>query len=307
MSTKQEVLARAIWFDDDWDKGFIDNAAERGVLVVPFDSNTDGLAHLRAHYKEFDAVILDAWGRIQAGSTKAEDPAALGHAKDELQDLAARFGYSIPQCIYTGYLDRLEQVTGRTRKFSKHNNSELDLLYDWVIQQAETRGVTTIQAQHSDVFAVFEENLMPEYKKWDLVKLLQEIDTKDGSVLRANNALARTFVEAVLDGLNTKSDSIMPDAFRTGSEWNLTYAKLYLTGQPVELRDRTPRITLSPKGVVIPKHLGWMLGTIFNTPSSTGSHYYREKHTHYAHRAVVNALCELLIWYHDLLMSKPTQ
>lgn len=306
MSTQQEVLARAIWFDDEWDNDFIDNAAARGILVEPFDSNTDGLAHLRAHYKDFDVVILDAWGRIQAGSAKAEDPAALGHAKDELQELVAKFGYVIPQCIYSGHLEALDQVTGKAPKFSKKSNSDLDALFDWVINKAQERGVTTIQALHGDVFTVFEENLLPDEKKWELIKLLQEMDTKDAAILKANNALARTFVDAVLEGLNTMSDSVMPGAFRTGTKWNLTYAKLYLTGQAVELRDRRPMITLSPKGKIIPDHLGWMLGTIFNAPSSTGSHDYRDKHTHYAHRATVNALCELLIWYHDLIMSKRT-
>jgi hypothetical protein len=304
MSTEQQVLARAIWFDDEWDKDFIDNAAARSILVVPFDSNTDGLAHLRAHYKDFDVVILDAWGRIQAGSAKAEDPAALGHAKDELQELVAKFGYVIPQCIYSGHLEALDQVTGKAPKFSKKSDKDLDAMFDWIIQQAESRGDTTIQALHADVFAVFDKNLLPDDKKYELIKLLKEVDTKDAAVLKANNALARTFVDAVLEGLNTHSNKVMPEEFRTGTKWNLTYAKLYLTGKPVELRDRSPRITLSPSGKIVPDHLGWMLETIFNAPSSTGSHDYREKHTHYAHRATVNALCELLIWYHDLIMAK---
>lgn len=304
MSTQQDVLARAIWFDDEWDKDFIDNAAARGILVVPFDSNTDGLAHLRAHYKDFDVVILDAWGRIQAGSTKAEDPEALGHARDELRELVAKFGYVIPECIYSGHLEALDQVTGKFKKFSKKSDKDLDTMFDWIIEQAKQRGDTTTRALHADVFAVFDENLLPEDKKGELIKLLKEIDTKDAAILKANNALARTFVDAVLEGLNTESESVMPESFRIGTKWNLTYAKLYLTGQAVELRDRKPTITISPKGKIIPDHLGWMLGTIFNAPSSTGSHDYRSKHTHYAHRAIVNALCELLIWYHDFIMSK---
>lgn len=304
MSSQQEVLARAIWFDDEWDKDFIDNAASRGILVVPFDSNTAGLAHLIKNYRLYDVVILDAWGRIKTGSAKAEDPAALGHAKDELQELAAKFGYSIPQCIYSGHLEALDQVTGKAPKFSKKDDQDLDALFDWIIQQAENRGVTTIQAQHADVFAVFDENLLPDDKKWELIKLLKEIDTKDAAVMKANNALARTFVDDVLDGLNTYSNKVMPEEFRTGTQWNLTYAKLFLIGKAVELRDRTPRITLSPTGKIVPEHLGWMLETIFNAPSSTGSHGYREKHTQYAHRASVNVLCELLIWYHDLIMDK---
>lgn len=304
MSTEQQVLARAIWFDDECSNDFVDNAAAVGIVIDPFDSNTAGLAHLRNNYKHYDAVILDAWGRIKAGSDKAEDPEALGHAKDELHELAVKHGYTIPQCIYSGFMDKLEQVTGKAPKFNKRKQEDLDALFSWVIDQGERRGVTTIQSKHADVFAVFDENLLPEDKKWELVKLLQEIDTKDDAVLKANNALARTFVDALLEGLNTFSAEVMPSDFRTGTEWNLTYATMFLTGRAVELRDRKPVRTLSPKGVILPKHLGWMLGTIFNTPSSTGSHDYREKHTHYAHRATVNALCELLIWYHDLIMSK---
>lgn len=301
----QPILARAVWFDDEWDKDFIDNAAEKGIIVIPHDSNTEGLAYLKANYKDVDAVILDAWGRIMAGSGKAEDPEALGHAKDELQDLAIKHGYAIPQCIYTGYMDRLDQVTGRTRKFSKKANDDLDALFAWVLDQAETRGVTTTQTRHAEVFRVFEENLLPEDKKWDLVKLLKDMDTMDASSIKANNGLARTFIEPIVEGLNTLGSQYMPNELLAGGRVNADGAMRYLTGQPLEVKEKGVTILTLPKGDrIVPEHLSWMLSTIFKTPTFTGSHDYREKHTPYAHRAVVNALCELLIWYHDFIMSK---
>lgn len=315
MSTEQPILARAIWFDDECDNDFIDNAAARGILVVPFDSNTDGLAHLRAHYKDFDVVILDAWGRIQSGSAKAEDPTALGHAKDELQELAIRFGYSIPQCIYSGHLEALDQVTGKARKFSKKSDNDLDAMFDWVLEQAEKRGVTTVQAMHADVFAVFEEDLLPEDKKWELIKLLKEIDTKDAAVMKANNALARTFIEPIMEGLHKQlGEQFMPSELIKGGRVNADGAYRFLTGQKLDITDHEGNVVKTfngeksrsrrDKSNIIPEHLGWMLPNIIKTPTFTGSHDYRDRHTHYAHRATVNVLCELLIWYHDLIMSK---
>ena len=304
MSTGLHAKARAIWFDDQWDRDFIDNAAELGIIIEPFDSNTDGLAHLSRNYKLYDAVILDAWGRIRSGSEKAEDPAALGHAKDELHELAVKHGYSIPQCIYSAHLDQLGQVTGKAPKFPKMKDADLDALFAWVIDQAERRGVTTIQAQHADVFAVFDENLLPEDKKWELIKLLQDVDSKDAAVLKANNALARTFMEPVIEGLNTLGLRYMPDEVVAGGRVNAENAMRYLSGRPVEIKERGVVIrTLTPPGMIMPEHLSWILSMLFKTPTFTGSHDYREKHTHYAHRAVVNALCELLIWYHDFIMS----
>lgn len=305
MSTEQQVLARAIWFDDEWDRDFIDNAATHGILVEPFDNNTDGLARLRANYKAYDAVILDAWGRIRSGSTQAEDPAALGHAKDELQELAVKFGHTIPQCIYSGNLDKLEQVTGKAPKFNKRKQEELDALFTWVIDQGERRGVTTIQSRHADVFAVFDDNLLPEEKRWELVRVLQHIDTHDPVEVRANNGLCRQLVEPVMRGLNTLGEKYMPNELLLGDRLNADGAIRYLTGQPVEVKKGNEVIKTFPKrDRIIPEHLGWMLYTIIKTPTFTGAHDYREKHTHYAHRATVNALCELLIWYHDLIMSK---
>jgi hypothetical protein len=305
MNTEQQVLARAIWFDDEWDKDFIDNAATHGILVEPFDNNTDGLARLRSNYKEFDVVILDAWGRIRSGSAKAEDPAALDHAKDELEELAAKFGYPMPRCIYSGYLDQLEHVAGKAPKFSKKESADLDTLFNWVLEQAKGRNVTTIQALHADVFAVFDENLLPDDKKWELIKLLQEVDSTDGPTIKANNGLCRTFIEPVLEGLSKLGDSYLPEEFVAGGRVNHDGSIRYLTGQEVDLKDRGVLIKSFPRHArVIPEHLGWMLYTIIKTPTFTGSHDYREKHTHYAHRALVNALCELLIWYHDIVLSK---
>ncbi|MBK9537489.1 MAG: hypothetical protein IPO12_01840 [Flavobacteriales bacterium] len=308
--SKITVKAKALWIDDEYTRDgkviaqdFIDNAAEAGIIIVPFDNTVDGLAELEKRYLDFDAIILDAWGRLAKGK-KGDDPTALGNSNDMLHDLAMRKHRSIPACIYSGHMGDLESTGGKAPKFDKHKGTDLDKLLAWVIEQAERRDENVVIAKHSEVFKVFDENLLPGDKKWELVKLLLEADGIDAATIKANNALARTFIDAILDGLNTESASVMPAEFQTGTKWNMTYAKMFLTGKEVELRDRMPRRTLTPPGQTLPEHLGWMLGTIVNTPSSTGSHDYREKHTQYAHRAVVNALCELLIWYHDFIMSK---
>lgn len=305
MSTEQQVLARAIWFDDECSNDFIDIAAAVGIVIDPFDSNTAGLAHLKRKYKHYDVVILDAWGRIKEGSDKAEDPEALGHAKDELHELAVKHGYTIPQCIYSGFMDKLEQVTGKAPKFNKRKQKDLDALFSWVIDQGERRGVTTIQSKHADVFAVFDENLLPEEKRWELVRVLQHIDTQDPVEVRANNGLCRQLVEPIMRGLNTLGEKYMPNELLIGDRLNADGAIRYLTGQPLDIKKDDQVIKSFPKrDRIIPRHLGWMLYTIIKTPTFTGAHDYREKHTHYAHRATVNALCELIIWYHDLVMSK---
>jgi len=310
MTDTATIIAKAMWIDDEYIKDgeviaadFIDNAAAAGIVVRPFDDSATGLAELDANYLEYDAVILDAWGRMAAGQ-RGEEPTALDDTKHLLNKLALKKGRELPMCVYTGHMKDLHTLGTMIPKFDKRKVDDLDKLFNWIKEQANNRDENHVIAQHADVFRVFQENLLPYDKKWELVKLLQEINSKDAPVYKANNALARTFVDAVLEGLNTAGNDVMPEDFRTGTKWNVTYATRYLIGQSVELRDRSPVRTVSPKGKIIPDHLGWMLGTIFNAPSSTGSHDYREKHTHYAHRATVNALCEMLIWYHDFIMTK---
>lgn len=311
MSAIQYAKARVIWFDDESKmdgrliaSDFVDNAAEQGIIVDPFDSNTEGLAHLDKHYKHYDAIVLDAYGRIASGSEKAEDPEALGHANDALADLAIKHRFRIPFCIYSGKLDRLDQVTGRAPKFEK-TNAGLDALLTWILKQADDRGVSKILEMHAEAFRVFDEGLLPDEKRWELVRVLQQLDSSDPVEIRANNALCRQLVEPVMKGLNILGENYLPSELLVGDRLNADGAIRYLTGQILDIKAGAKVIKTFPaRNRIIPDHLGWMLYTIIKTPTFTGSHDYREKHTHYAHRATVNALCELLIWYHDLIMSK---
>lgn len=301
-----KIIPVVLWVDDELADSvdFIDNAAAAGIVVHPYENSEDGLAKLHASYREFDALVLDAWGRSAPGK-KGADPQSLDQLRNQLNDLAIRFGYSIPHCVYTGHMGDIQYLSAGTPKFNKEISGDLDRLFTWIHEKAEQRIEHRIMSQHSDVFAVFKENLLPEDKKWELVRLLKDIDTRDAPTIKAHNALARTFIEPIMEGLQTLGSDYMPEEILSAGRLNADSAIRYLTGRSVEIKGLGTVVrTLSPPGVIIPDHLGWMLSMLFKTPTFTGSHGYRKKHTEYAHRSVVNALCELLIWYHDLIMSK---
>jgi hypothetical protein len=300
------IIPVVLWIDDEIGESadFIDNAAQDGIVVHPIETNEEGLAKLYTLYRDYDALILDAWGRSAPGK-KGADSQSLDQLRQQLNDLAIRFGYSIPQCVYTGHMGEVQYLSASTPKFNKEVTGDLDRLFSWVHAQANAREANRIIAAHWDVFGAFRENLLPSDKKWELVKLLEEMDSRDAPTIRANNGLCRQLVEPVMRGLNTLGEKYMPGELLLGDRLNADGAIRFLTGQPLEIKKDNVVIKTFPKrDKIIPEHLGWMLSTIIKTPTFTGAHDYREKHTHYAHRSIVNALCELLIWYHDLIMSK---
>lgn len=307
MSEAVTITPIVLWIDDESaaDKDFLDNAGDANIIVHPFEDNESGILKLEKSYRDYDAVVLDAWGRT-AANKKGADPKSLDDIRERLNELAIKYGYKIPQCIYTGHMGDLEYLGETIPKFNKDVDPDLDRLFAWVREQAENRVSHRVMSQHADVFHVFRQNLLPEEKKWELVTLLHEQYSKDPVVIRRNNGLARTFIEPIMEGLNTLGPQFMPDEIISGGRLNADSAMRYLIGQNVDMKDQKGVVIKSfpQRARIVPEHLGWMLSTVIKTPTFTGSHDYRDRHTQYAHRAVVNALCELLIWYHDLIMSK---
>lgn len=267
---------KILWIDDQCET--LDNfqlkAERNGILLEGFESFEEGFSYLEKHLSEFSGVLLDA--RFFAG--RDEEPgdetlAGLSLAVSRLDQLHSR--EKLPWFILTGQAD-LERNSFFSETYGKYyvkfNEVSEQALFVAIKEAADKLIHTRIRHRYADAFSTFTPQLLGEEADIYLLQILEYLDEPAGKPEADSyfNQL-RKLVEAFLYGLHRHQ--LLPDQCQVTGKFNLTYSRLFLTGEEVRPHNGTP--SFKARQVLLPAVLADTLHRLIEL-TNNGSHFQHD-------------------------------
>lgn len=179
---------KVLWFDDEHEKfsSIKDEALLEGVQLVGYSNSEEGIPELKAHYKDYDAIILDGKFFISKEQKGTDiDDTAFGEVANVLTELQAK-GVLIPSFIYSGQTGFVKEKNkfvqifksnffDNGRVFDKNIDSDFEKLLLEIKKSANENPIRKIKINHLDVFSVFEFGLLPEETEKELIEVFLEL------------------------------------------------------------------------------------------------------------------------------------
>jgi len=293
--------------EDEFIRDFRQSARTNRVMIEEqFKNAKDGIKYIKENYSDIDAIIIDGFFLAHKDSSKKKNKQALKQTIDTLKELLLRDGISIPYCILTGYLGDLQEDSLLLDAQVFKKGADDTKLFDYLIKKVAENEDYQIKANFSEIFELFDRNLLPNDKKQDLVEVLKKIDSKakynqDDAftpLRKMYEAFVKCFYEEAFS-YNKYQDYVHQELFN-GNQVNIKGSWFYFSGKPVKWSGKT-KISAREKSVW-PEHIK-NITSGFVDLIQTESHDYEEDVTHYAYKSAVYALLELLIWYKNFCIT----
>lgn len=285
---------KVLWIDDEYKKqiNFIIAAEQKNIDIEPVESTEEGLESVKSDPNRFDAVILDAKGKLSPESG-ASDLKGMKEALDYFRDSSN----NIPYFIFTGQPDYLDNRTFKDLVGEFYKKPEdADKLFKDIEERVKNSLSYQIRNKYQDVFKAFSQNhldLKTENRLLHLIKGLKK-DNLSGSVFNE----IRKVMEAIFYDFN-KQQLMIEECFPF-EEINLTYCVYYFCGK---LKINKTYIK-TPNGIVAPKDIQHTLHFIKDITNTGSHHNEKSRSTDYLVYSAIYALMNILIWYKNLIDEK---
>ena len=290
-------MYRILYSDDvEPSESFFDQAKVDGFEIV-WEQNWQGAKkRLISEIDRFDAVILDAKGKLNPDS-KDQDGRHLKQAQDDIQELM-KAGEDICAVIYSGNADVAEMFETETFPLIEKKHGA-EVLFKRLKEHIENKPLYLLKKKHEYPFRVFEAGLLSSYYQEDLIKLVKTIDSPiEQDVPKHLYTPIRTLIEGVFDCLIR--NGALPREFKTPkSGVNLANCRKLLKGIKVQIPDVG---SWSLKKDIVPLRLPVHIDTILEI-TNPKSHYHTgvgTKYIKYSVGALVYLLLDVLSWLHEV-------
>lgn len=266
---------KILWIDDQFDRleNIADKAARVGIFLEGYKSFEEGFAYLEPHITEFDGVLLDA--RFFANKSDVPDDESLvglGMAVKRLNFLKNK--KVLPYFIFSGQAD-LERNSTFQETYGQHylkfNKQSEEELFAAIKREADKQPETQIRHRFAPAFAACTSTCIGDNTAQLLLEVLLFLDDPTGKP-DADSYLnnLRKLVEAVFHA--ALNHGLLPQECFNKGAINLTWSKLFLSGQEVEFPNGDkirPRLSTFP--LVLSNALSLLIELTNN-----GSHYQQD-------------------------------
>ncbi|RYZ74658.1 MAG: hypothetical protein EOP09_00020 [Proteobacteria bacterium] len=306
---------KVLWIDDDYKTqiDFIGEAEQEGIDIIPFESHEEGFAHLKRHKETFHAVILDAKVKHKKDDNRTGLD-GLRASRDRLIEINK--SEYLPYFIFTGQPDYVKAewfLESYGKYYIKSDDNEA--LFTDLKEAVERKAEYIIQKKYKAVF----ETCTDKYIGLAASKLLLELLVQ----LEAQKEVFND--ESYFNGLR----KIVEYAFRAANRWgilhdkcipngivNLTWSSLFLSGNEVELRPSTEKIshTEKPFPLILANNVKSILD-ITSAASHTEeeklngkvnfSQYKSQIKSHYLLASLTFQVMDLILWFRDYVDGSP--
>ncbi|SMO38578.1 hypothetical protein [Fodinibius sediminis] len=291
--------------EEDYADSLEDNAAYKDIELIHFDNLEDGLAELTDNFPFYDGLILDGKGHLSADKPVEKDVHAYKALK-KLRELGEE-GKLIPRVINTGYFEDMQDVTEYEDIDIFEKFKEEDEMLDTLKGMIENSNMYKYKKKYPNVFSLFVNKYFPDRKALDLIQILNALDSKEQSVIRANLSLIRTFLEPLYKGMADLG--FIPKEFYDTDEDEIaaTWCERYVTFRSVDIEVKengdTKKNTFKANDRIVPNHIGWELSQIRNLCSKAGSHDYSYNVSNITLKSATFSLLNILDWYYSWLQE----
>lgn len=279
--------------DDKFAKSFTNEAFAYAKITVAHKTSLAGLKTLLPAYgHKYAAVVLDIKCLTEDGQAK-EDASFITAALKYLDTTIAGF----PRFILTGdesEFDTLKKYYQQEKLFLKKPDDQEKLLHELnhCVTNAEP---LRIKRENSDVFQVFDRNLLPVAKETKLISVFKGLKETNPANFKGIIGDIREIHEDVYKSLNQRNKNVIPNQFINahGSPSFSGALHNHLLGNPGGRPTFAPT-TLVYQDSTISSHTKFIhaaCSEFLHNSSKTG--YVISVYTL---RALINALAEILIW-----------
>lgn len=288
--------------EEDYAESLKDRAAYKGIRIMYEQILEDGLAELYDNYSSYDGLILDGKGYLTAEETSATS----WHVHKALKELDEydKEGKIIPRVINTGYFEDFEGISRihDIEVFDKSGGE--DKMLETLIDLIKNSDMYKYRKQYQNIFSLFANKYFPERKELDLVQILNALNSQEQSVIKANLALVRTFLEPFYKAIGKVGEitenEYLPKEFIKNGEVNLFWSEIYVTGRKVKGNGDE---SWEPVKELVDNHIGRQLEFIRTVCNKAGSHDYEKKVSSLTLKSAAYSLLNILDWYHSWLQK----
>ncbi len=285
-------MAKVLVVDDDprYYEPLIDRALnEYDIELIVKDNWEDAENHVADHFNEYDAIILDAKGKVDS-DCEGDD---LFHLKLALKylDKISGAGEYIPRYINTAYFEGLNKEYRDEKIYAK--NSQEDQLFKDLLAEIDKNEVKKLKNRYPDVFACFGGDYLDRKYERSLINIVSILE--DGNLRDSENLLfnpCRILLEAVFKEVTSINERILPYAISNFEKQKpgLVNCSKYLNGQKVYIDGQQ-----YSRAKFLSEHISQQIQTIIGI-CHPASHDIQDNYTKYTFKSVLWAIFDVLIW-----------
>lgn len=193
-----------IWIDDECeqDKYFVPNAIEKGIKIIGYKSVEEGIEALKATFKKWDGIVLDANCLVHT-TDRSPSMKALRYSIKKIEELFQSKRNEIPVFILSGYdnftkNDDLRDMVDGYEIFDKQ--SDFNSIYERIIKSVENlnRIETFVRRKYAEIL-----NADPDWET-ELTNILVVYEKDD-----YNNFSILTEIRGVLEKMRLPLSKIL--------------------------------------------------------------------------------------------------
>jgi hypothetical protein len=297
---------KVLWIDDEHEalKIIDEKASLNDIELKPFSNADDAITELKRNITSYDAAIVDGIffeKEGQSGKVKDEGVAfgRIARALDDLKHVKVLPWFILSgQTTYTSGKNTLATVFNKSKVYDKNSSHGRDLEDLWadIRKEVEEHPNYQIRFKYQAVFGACDSSYCDPEMSSLMLTILKRLDERN-FISDTNNYLTevRKVVELLFKAF--QSMGILPMEIYGGSNF-ISSSKNFLTGR--DKRYHYPSDIMHPSAVMC-------LDYILNI-TQDGSHlggilkfrvdeFIRSNSTDYLYSALVNMLCDLLVWF----------
>lgn len=281
--------------------------SHRVLFKKSFTNAKEGIQYLRKNHQMFDAIILDGFFLAEPGSSKKKDLKALKETVEELKKLLYKEKIRKPYCVFTGYLEDLNQdsLLSDIAVFRKGEDNKK--MFEYLKKEVAENEDYQIKNEFDEIFKLFDNNLLPQNKEDDLVEILKKLKSKAkyndddafNPIRKMYEVLINELHHRVLEK-NKYQDIVPEDLYNQKGDLSILWSWFYLSGRDVVFKGTL--VIPKRSKPVWPSHISNLTRGMIEI-FQENSHDYPEEVHHYTYKSVVYALLELMLWYKNFIKN----
>jgi hypothetical protein len=283
---------KLIWIDDQYTDqiGFITDAEQEEIELVPFKTSKDGMAELERNISLYDGVILDA----KVYKDSENEVAKLDGLSASIHKIVALSSSRvIPYFIFSAHPDLLDSETFKAMlngKATYLKNSDNECLFQDIKAEADGNIETQIRHKNMRVFEIFQKKYLSADVEKQVLDLIKADLPKSKNELKGFLTWIRSIHESCL--IKLEEIKVIPDA-----EASFNVIIRQLSGNKSQASGFAPT-TKEYQNDAIENLNKWLYFTCGKYIHNLKDENYKDYMiSNYAAESLRSGLLELLLWF----------
>ncbi|MTI49773.1 MAG: hypothetical protein FH761_18225 [Firmicutes bacterium] len=194
--------------DEDYAKSLKENASLEKINIFHVKTLVEMKEFLPKIISGISVIILDIKGMLTP-EDKFDDEGFLAQAITYLD----KEYHTKPRVILTGDVEGfnyMKKFRKKEKVYRKGNVAEKEM-FNYIKEVHEKIDEIEILKQYDDIFEVFEQGLLDISRKGELIRIIQNIDSNDNSIIKDSLGRIRDIQEDIITKINQGNKVLLPD------------------------------------------------------------------------------------------------